>query len=814
MIKLLGVFAVFGFVLFGYQNCGKEFDISQIERLSCSQSGVNCEALSCEISGCAIGSTCDANSGSCILNNSCNGVSCIPGFVCDANFGGLCVPDATDSCSNRCNSASETCQSGQCISNNSCVFNPCINSDESCQLVDGTLNQYQCQLIDNCPDGNCSKCDEVQCTDGLVCSEDTGACMDPDADKKLPISHIVNVSGSVADLSSGELVRLYVLKSQNGDTRPVKIDWFQSCESEGNSYGNQENWAGFEKSATSCSGVPECSGSECSCYSFTCDDIGSARAKAFIYYEKSQQENWAEVHRAKDFNFARADAQNLPVRNINVITENVLAGKSFIMEAELAPEVGTEGVAYTWRTDSSCVISAGTNTSRRVSVNHCPHEGDFEFEFSYSSDDYVGSTKKLVYVNKNTGSIGFPGSPSLKKALTTQDFDLNISMSGVNPHGAAMRVAIEVFGDAANHCITTAPAITANSSNFTAKINCSRLPEPVNSNTSQVGIKAVGYADNGNLNFNDDPVVFETTRTNFNLEKIGFNFSIKTPTESLLLAGQDIEIELDYFELPAGLTIDFSIKSEKLSVDSPPVADLDRVCSISKSSDSLAILNCSSTRWVEVEARVASSSPSYQGSRTRGFSVVDPVVKVGSVISEISSHPSASAYYNSFYNSFINHSCPVDKPVITGIISIHNDSREDRKYRFRCASAKIGEQPLTITGKTERKYTSRYSTSLNYGLCQSNGLNKVMVGHKSFDSGNDRDYTNVCANLSWGEKVIETYSCTASIFSAPFSNDYDRPVYFYCPAGKVVVAEGSQYNGRYRDRKFKYQCCSLRVKQQ
>lgn len=194
--------------------------------------------------------------------------------------------------------------------------------------------------------------------------------------------------------------------------------------------------------------------------------------------------------------------------------------------------------------------------------------------------------------------------------------------------------------------------------------------------------------------------------------------------------------------------------------------------------------------------RLTVSNSNYTGSGTVSKTIKDiPSIEIANCTD--------SGYLNN-YDKYVSYTCPNNK-IMAGVKSIHSNSKEDRNFNFRCCEAKAAGTKLTYVDKIASNYINNYDALVNYSCPDE----RVMISSISVHSSKkeDRRFGFHCGKFEYNNMKVEKYECTWS----NYVNQFDASVNFQCPAGKVIAGEASYHSNSKEDRRFKYQCCKLRI---
>jgi hypothetical protein len=169
---------------------------------------------------------------------------------------------------------------------------------------------------------------------------------------------------------------------------------------------------------------------------------------------------------------------------------------------------------------------------------------------------------------------------------------------------------------------------------------------------------------------------------------------------------------------------------------------------------------------------------------------------------------SSSGYVNNWDQTF-SYNCPGQK-ALCGEQSYHNNGTEDRRHSFKCCDVKVDNQILNRKSCTSSGQVNEFDRLLNFS-CPKNSL---AVGHwSSHDNGTeDRIYDFKCCDYGSASQQVKTENCEL-LPNGAWANNWDQPVNFTCPAGKVKIGELSVHHNGTEDRIYRFKCCSVVVEE-
>jgi uncharacterized protein YegL len=136
--------------------------------------------------------------------------------------------------------------------------------------------------------------------------------------------------------------------------------------------------------------------------------------------------------------------------------------------------------------------------------------------------------------------------------------------------------------------------------------------------------------------------------------------------------------------------------------------------------------------------------------------------------------------------------CPAGQ-ALTGAYSIHNNHKEDRLWKLKCAPLSGGAR---LSGDRWTGWTNGWD-GVQKGYC---GHNEFMTGLKSYHKNQkeDRLYAIRCTKMLGNGMKYGGLS--------EYANSFDAPMKFDCPAGSAITKMYSYHNSWKEDRRFKWEC--------
>ncbi|XP_059153704.1 dermatopontin-like [Physella acuta] len=99
----------------------------------------------------------------------------------------------------------------------------------------------------------------------------------------------------------------------------------------------------------------------------------------------------------------------------------------------------------------------------------------------------------------------------------------------------------------------------------------------------------------------------------------------------------------------------------------------------------------------------------------------------------------------------------------------------------------------------DRGFVHEWREDFNFRCPSDQIINRLVSVHSS--EKNDRRWRILCKSVSSG-----TRNCEMS----EYANDFDEPLLYKCPSGKVLTGIKSDYDSRSKDRRYSFQCCKVR----
>ncbi|GFN99551.1 hemagglutinin/amebocyte aggregation factor [Plakobranchus ocellatus] len=132
--------------------------------------------------------------------------------------------------------------------------------------------------------------------------------------------------------------------------------------------------------------------------------------------------------------------------------------------------------------------------------------------------------------------------------------------------------------------------------------------------------------------------------------------------------------------------------------------------------------------------------------------------------------------------------------ILKSLYSVHNNHKEDRRWKFSCGAAPGGASPQTCywTG-----YENYWDEPMSF-QCPSD---YVLAGLQSYHSNKreDRRFRFKCCK----DSGFRTYSCGMT----SYINDWDKVLDYKVPNGHVLTGVSSYHSNHREDRRYKFMIC-------
>jgi len=144
----------------------------------------------------------------------------------------------------------------------------------------------------------------------------------------------------------------------------------------------------------------------------------------------------------------------------------------------------------------------------------------------------------------------------------------------------------------------------------------------------------------------------------------------------------------------------------------------------------------------------------------------------------------------------LDFTCANDE-VLVGVYSIHDNHREDRIWKARCAQlTKIGDFIITSTWTGEKNWWDKK-------LVMDGGVNGMITGLSSIHNNHSED-----RRWKFFSGSAPGLGCSEQRWSG-WINAWDKSLYYVCPSNQVLHGIQSYHDNHREDRRWKFQCCRV-----
>jgi len=135
--------------------------------------------------------------------------------------------------------------------------------------------------------------------------------------------------------------------------------------------------------------------------------------------------------------------------------------------------------------------------------------------------------------------------------------------------------------------------------------------------------------------------------------------------------------------------------------------------------------------------------------------------------------------------------------IVTGFSSVHDNGKEDRRWKF-CSGSVKGVQ---CKPQSWSKWVNTWDSVLSFTCPRNEALYAVTSQHHN--GKEDRRWKFQCC------KVSSNFALKKEAFTR-YLNNWDEPIHFFCPsADEVVVGMYSYHDNDVEDRRWKARCAKL-----
>ncbi|KAK3740219.1 hypothetical protein RRG08_054241 [Elysia crispata] len=158
-----------------------------------------------------------------------------------------------------------------------------------------------------------------------------------------------------------------------------------------------------------------------------------------------------------------------------------------------------------------------------------------------------------------------------------------------------------------------------------------------------------------------------------------------------------------------------------------------------------------------------------------------------------------SEEFDNEWDGELSFECPSGE-VLTSVYSVHDNHREDRRWRLGCKKAPSGANPTTCSWTDD--YINAFDEPISF-LCPAN---YVLTGINSIHSNaaEDRRMKLKCCTKSG----YKTSNCELT----PYLNGWDAVLDYTVPNGRVITGWFSVHDNGKEDRRHKLIVCTYKSK--
>ncbi|XP_045183014.2 hemagglutinin/amebocyte aggregation factor-like [Mercenaria mercenaria] len=160
----------------------------------------------------------------------------------------------------------------------------------------------------------------------------------------------------------------------------------------------------------------------------------------------------------------------------------------------------------------------------------------------------------------------------------------------------------------------------------------------------------------------------------------------------------------------------------------------------------------------------------------------------------------SDSYYDfkNKYDEILDFECASEKQAISYIYSVHDNGREDRRFRILCRDVP------GVRGPRRCEYSTNWEHAFDELLAFQCRSNMYIVGMKSehHNHNEDRRWKFRCC----GFNDFHPYDCELT----GWTNDYDGVQDFRVPDGKVIKGVISIHDNNREDRRYRYNVCKVK----
>jgi len=155
------------------------------------------------------------------------------------------------------------------------------------------------------------------------------------------------------------------------------------------------------------------------------------------------------------------------------------------------------------------------------------------------------------------------------------------------------------------------------------------------------------------------------------------------------------------------------------------------------------------------------------------------------------------------WDDVLNFRCGASE-VLRGLESYHDNRKEDRLWKATCVALADNDVEFLYEEVVERSLTSwsGYVNDFDQILDFTTEMNQFIVGFQSFHNNDREDRRWKIGTATLG------LDCSPTNWS-PFVNDWDIPLHYLCPPNHALAGVYSEHSNKYEDRIWKFKCCHI-----
>lgn len=135
--------------------------------------------------------------------------------------------------------------------------------------------------------------------------------------------------------------------------------------------------------------------------------------------------------------------------------------------------------------------------------------------------------------------------------------------------------------------------------------------------------------------------------------------------------------------------------------------------------------------------------------------------------------------------------------VLTGLYSVHDNLREDRRWAARCAAL------VSVSDLQLQSEWTAWMNKFDEPLTFTAGSNRMITGFSSVHDNSKED-----RRWKFFHGHSNSVQCIAQSDSG-WVNDWDKVLSFTCPTNQALCGVSSYHNNGKEDRRWRFQCCRV-----